>query len=285
MGQHVSTKNKSKTSTVSNPEKQDSSITRDDDDNHPGCVGSLRGHRGSVFCVTAVSPKMVVSGSEDRTVRVWRMHHDRKGDDKKEEDEEERKGEDQSIQRWDCIHVLEGHKGSVTSLTWFEEQDPPTKKKGFFIFSGSLDHTIKVWHVSSSASGGLEASSCVATLTGHTDHVYSLCGYVPPILIDSKYQQIIISGSSDRSIKMWRKKEEEDDDDMQQTEWECYKTLEGHEEGVRCLLVLPNNVLASGAYDTTVRLWDIETGKCLRVLNGHQGESSLNTSCFPSLSS
>ena len=30
-------------------------------------------------------------------------------------------------------------------------------------------------------------------------------------------------------------------------------------------------MLASGSYDTTVRLWNPATGKCLRVLEGHTG--------------
>ncbi|KAL6070326.1 WD40 repeat domain-containing protein [Balamuthia mandrillaris] len=52
--------------------------------------------------------------------------------------------------------------------------------------------------------------------------------------------------------------------------------LRGHEDGVRCLLVLPQQprgeeVLASGPYDRTVRLWDLDAGQCLHVLCGHNG--------------
>ena len=28
-------------------------------------------------------------------------------------------------------------------------------------------------------------------------------------------------------------------------------------------------VIISGSYDQTVRIWDIETGKCLHILEGH----------------
>jgi F-box/WD-40 domain protein MET30 len=46
------------------------------------------------------------------------------------------------------------------------------------------------------------------------------------------------------------------------------KTLKGHENGVMCLQ-LQGNILASGSYDGTIKIWDLETGKCLRTLVGH----------------
>jgi WD40 repeat protein len=35
---------------------------------------------------------------------------------------------------------------------------------------------------------------------------------------------------------------------------------------------MPNrSVLASGSWDNTIRLWDIDSGKCLNTLSGHSG--------------
>jgi F-box and WD-40 domain protein MET30 len=38
---------------------------------------------------------------------------------------------------------------------------------------------------------------------------------------------------------------------------------------VRCLTVLSNNRLASGSYDTTIKIWDLNTFTCIRTLNEH----------------
>ncbi|KAL8383342.1 hypothetical protein RB595_006880 [Gaeumannomyces hyphopodioides] len=46
------------------------------------------------------------------------------------------------------------------------------------------------------------------------------------------------------------------------------KILKGHTNGVTCLQLL-DNMLATGSYDATIKIWDIETGRELRTLKGH----------------
>ena len=46
------------------------------------------------------------------------------------------------------------------------------------------------------------------------------------------------------------------------------KTFRGHTNGVMCLQ-FDDNILATGSYDSTIKIWDIETGKELRTLRGH----------------
>jgi F-box/WD-40 domain protein MET30 len=46
------------------------------------------------------------------------------------------------------------------------------------------------------------------------------------------------------------------------------KILKGHENGVMCLQ-MNGTILASGSYDGTIKIWDLETGKVLRTLVGH----------------
>ncbi|KAK9457635.1 quinon protein alcohol dehydrogenase-like superfamily [Dipodascopsis uninucleata] len=46
------------------------------------------------------------------------------------------------------------------------------------------------------------------------------------------------------------------------------KVLKGHTDGVMCLQ-FDHSVIITGSYDTTARVWDIETGNLLRVLSGH----------------
>ena len=46
------------------------------------------------------------------------------------------------------------------------------------------------------------------------------------------------------------------------------KVFKGHSNGVMCLQ-FEDNVLITGSYDTTIKVWDIETAKVVRTLTGH----------------
>lgn len=46
------------------------------------------------------------------------------------------------------------------------------------------------------------------------------------------------------------------------------KVFKGHKNGVMCLQ-FEDNILATGSYDTTIKIWDMETGEELRTLTGH----------------
>lgn len=46
------------------------------------------------------------------------------------------------------------------------------------------------------------------------------------------------------------------------------RTFKGHENGVTCLQ-FDHNILATGSYDTTIKIWNVETGEVLRTLRGH----------------
>ncbi|KAI8137644.1 WD40-repeat-containing domain protein [Fennellomyces sp. T-0311] len=67
----------------------------------------------------------------------------------------------------------------------------------------------------------------------------------------------IVSGSRDRTIKIW---------DMRTGE--CRRTLSAHSASVLCLQY-DDRYIISGSSDKTMVQWDIETGKTIRVLNGH----------------
>ncbi|KAI6246743.1 putative E3 ubiquitin ligase complex SCF subunit sconB [Erysiphe necator] len=46
------------------------------------------------------------------------------------------------------------------------------------------------------------------------------------------------------------------------------KVFKGHSNGVMCLQ-LEDNILATGSYDLTIKIWNVDTGKCIRTLSGH----------------
>src|SRR2546430_2103949 len=48
------------------------------------------------------------------------------------------------------------------------------------------------------------------------------------------------------------------------------QTLTGHDEWVMSVTELQNSQLASCSYDNTIKIWDLQSGKCHQTLNQHQ---------------
>ena len=61
------------------------------------------------------------------------------------------------------------------------------------------------------------------------------------------------SCSRDRNVWIWSFNKISND-------FECETILEGHEDDVKCIIWLGNDLLASASYDCTVRLWSEEDG-------------------------
>jgi WD40 repeat protein len=98
------------------------------------CYWKLKGHRQAVQCLT-VSGTGLVSGSSDKSVKVWAM------------------GAGAS---WPCERTLVGHTGGVNTLaTWRGK-----------VLSGSHDKSVRAWDMGTGAHD--------ATLTGHKDAVCAL---------------------------------------------------------------------------------------------------------------
>jgi len=102
--------------------------------------------------------------------------------------------------------------------------------------------------------------SQVAVLSGHTDWIRSL--------IFSVDGTLLVSGSSDRTVKLW---------DMQTGG--VIKTYD-HTNVVYSVSISPDSVtLASGCLDGSIYLWGVWTGVCFCVINGHSNAvSSVNFS-------
>ncbi|HEY9852629.1 MAG TPA: serine/threonine-protein kinase [Leptolyngbyaceae cyanobacterium] len=88
-------------------------------------------------------------------------------------------------------------------------------------------------------------------LIGHTASIYALA-----ISPDS---QTLVSGSNDKSIKIW---------DL--NSGKLVNTLRGHKNAVNSVAISPDGqTLASGGGDRTLKLWDLKTGKLKKDLLGH----------------
>ncbi len=194
------------------------------------CLKILQGHDRSVWSVS-FSPdgQTLASSSQDCTAKLW------------------------DIRTGQCLRTLNGH----TSWVWSISFSPG----GQTVVSGSNDRTVKLWDV--------QTGACLKTLLGHHNSVRSV-GFSPD-------GQTLASGSDDRTVRLWSTHT-----------GKCLKTLHGHDYGVRAISVSPvclrhaygergaspeetDQILASGTGgdNPVVRFWDIQTGRCLKVLQGY----------------
>ncbi|XP_076927379.1 protein JINGUBANG-like [Bidens hawaiensis] len=100
----------------------------DEPQRHMVVAGALRGHNMAVLCIT-VAGDLVVSGSADKTVRIWRRGIDGKS--------------------YSRVCVLEGHNGPIKCLAAGLDSCSGTDSSGasYMVYSGSLDCDVKVWKV------------------------------------------------------------------------------------------------------------------------------------------
>ncbi|HBY78508.1 MAG TPA: hypothetical protein DEG47_16225 [Cyanobacteria bacterium UBA11148] len=133
------------------------------------------------------------------------------------------------VPTWSELHTLQGHSDWVSSLVLSSDNQ--------ILASGSLDHTIKVWNLS----------------TGET--IYTLCDHLQGVLclVISPDGGILASGSFDQTIKLWSL-----------DTGELLHTLTGHMGSVRSLVITPDSqTLISASYDQMIKLWRLDSGEFL----------------------
>jgi WD40 repeat protein len=191
-------------------------------------------------------------------------------------------GPDYSVLLWDldtgdCLLRLKGHTAGIGSVSI-----TPDGKRAV---SGGDDCTVRVWD--------LEAGTCVRVLEGHTSFVWSVA-----ITADGS---LAASGGADRTIRVWNLKNGQpmrmlEDftsfvygvDDVPQgragrTLSEiCEQVMIGHDGPVRRVFALPGDEQALSAGDTTLKLWELATGKCVCRYSRFCGKRSRQGRITPS---
>ncbi|XP_063325725.1 F-box/WD repeat-containing protein 7-like isoform X1 [Pelmatolapia mariae] len=253
----------------------------------------LKGHDDHVITCLQFSGDLIVSGSDDNTLKVWSAitgkclrtltgHTGGVWCSQMAASTVISGSTDRTLRVWDaesgeCVHTLYGHTSTVRCM----------HLNGNRVVSGSRDTTLRVWDVSTGrcehvltghlaavrcvqydgrrvVSGGYdymvkvwdpETEVCLHTLQGHTNRVYSL-------QFDGVF---VVSGSLDTSIKVWDAET-----------GGCVHTLTGH-QSLTSGMELRDNILVSGNADSTVRVWDIRTGQCLHTLQGPNKHQSAVT--------
>ncbi|QIW96665.1 hypothetical protein AMS68_002183 [Peltaster fructicola] len=150
-------------------------------------VAVLRGHKRGVWTVAFSPPQtpnlttsqaggasgskgMILTGSGDKTVRIW------------------------SLTDYTCIRTFEGHANSILKVVWLPivRDGNVHSRKGVQVASAAGDGLVKVWDA--------ESGEVSATLDNHIDRVWALA--VKPSTNDSD-PITLVSGSADSTITFW----------------------------------------------------------------------------------
>jgi WD40 repeat protein len=231
------------------------------------CLKVLQGHTSWVSSVVlSANGSRLISGSADNTLRVWDLesaeclevlqgHTDWVSSAVLSADGRYTVSGsgDSTLRVWniesgECLKVLHGHTNWVSSVM--------LSANGRHVISGSADNTLRVWD--------LESAECLKVLHGHTDWVCSA--------VLSPDGRCVVSGSGDNTLRVWNIES-----------GECLKALQGHTQSVGPILLSADGRLAislskrppsswlapEASGDDTLRVWDLESGKCLKVLHGH----------------
>jgi hypothetical protein len=220
----------------------------------PGPKAVLTGHTRAVRSVAiSADGRRAVSGSGDRTVRVWDLET---GDCAAvlqghavsvwgvavtpDGRRAVSGSDDKTVRVWDlergtCAAVLKRH----TSTVWGVAVTPDGRRA----VSGSADKTVRVWD--------LATGSCAAVLQGHA-------AYVRGVAVTSDGRRAV-SGSTDGTVRVW---------DLETRSRAA--VLKGHVYSVCGVAVTPDGRRAvSGSDDKTVRVWDLDTGASAAELQRH----------------
>lgn len=197
---------------------------------------TLVGHKDYVRTVQFHNENpWIVSCSDDQTVRIWNW------------------------QSRECIAILTGHNHYVMSALFHPTQD--------LLVSASLDQTIRVWDISglkkASARSGLPTTPNAMLGAFGIDNVptvkYILEGHERGVNWASFHPDLplIVSGSDDRMIKIWRTNESK--------AWEV-DTLRGHTANVSSVLFHPcDDFIISNSEDHSIKVWDSTKRVCAQT--------------------
>ncbi|QPG77262.1 hypothetical protein FOA43_004670 [Brettanomyces nanus] len=162
--------------------------------------------------------------------------------------------------------VLSGHNGGVWAMKYYKNT----------LASGSTDRTVRIWNI--------KRGKCTHIFRGHISTVRCLDIIEPrqigtddlgrPIVYPK--DPLLITGSRDATLFVWKLPLAGEDDPVsdepidldEHSNKYLIRVLKGHTGSVRAVTGYAN-ILISGSYDTSARVWDLRTGECKFVLSGH----------------
>ncbi|KAI3940507.1 hypothetical protein MKW98_024914 [Papaver atlanticum] len=147
-----------------------------------------------------------------------------------------------------CSYVLTGHSEIVLCLDTCISSSGKT-----LVVTGSKDNSVRLW----------ENSSCIGIGTGHM-------GAVGAVAFSKKKNNFIVSGSSDRTLKVWSF-DGLQDNGSEIMNLRAKAVVAAHDKDINSLAVAPNdNLVCSGSQDRTACVWRLPDLVSVVVLKGHK---------------
>ncbi|CCC12558.1 unnamed protein product [Sordaria macrospora k-hell] len=202
----------------------------------------LEGHEGGVWALQYVG-NTLVSGSTDRSVRVW------------------------DIQKGICTQTFYGHTSTVRCLQILMPTETGEVKNGEpvmmpekpLIITGSRDSQLRVWRLPEPGSRRYIMNGPAANEENCPYFVRILQGHAHSVRSISAHGDILVSGSYDSTVRVWRI-----------STGQQLHVLSGHNQKVYSVVLdHKRNRCISGSMDSYVKIWDLDTGACLYTLEGH----------------
>ncbi|KAI9289951.1 WD40-repeat-containing domain protein [Umbelopsis sp. AD052] len=192
----------------------------------------IYGHSDTVICLErSKDGSVLVSGSKDKTARLWRIDTDAEEYD----------------QRYLCAGICVGHTEAIGAIGFAH------KSKNFMI-TGSQDRTVKYWNLKDTDFETPSQDNKPRALYTHQAHdkdINSIC--VAP------NDKLFATGSQDKTAKIWNVES-----------GALVGTCTGHKRGVWCVQFSPvDQVLATSSGDKTIRIWSLKDMTCLKTFEGH----------------
>ncbi|KAG8381676.1 hypothetical protein BUALT_Bualt06G0146300 [Buddleja alternifolia] len=148
-----------------------------------------------------------------------------------------------------CSYVLAGHTDVVLCLDTCESS---SGRK--LIATGSKDNSVRLWDS--------QSRRCIGVGIGHM-------GAVGAVAFSKKNRNFFVSGSSDRTLKVWTLDGMSDGEEV--SNLKAKAVVAAHDKDINSLAIAPNDSLVcSGSQDRTACIWRLPDLVSVVVLKGHK---------------
>ncbi|XP_059447834.1 protein JINGUBANG [Corylus avellana] len=195
------------------------------------CLESVgNAHDDAINAIVLSEDGFVYTGSADKKIKVWIKEKAAGGEKKKHS----------------AVATLEKHKSAVNALALSGD--------GCVLYSGACDRSILVWERDGDGDGGGVHMVLVGALRGHSKAILCL----------AVVEDLVCSGSADKTVRIWRR--------GMGKSYSCLGVLEGHRRPVKCLAAAVDGnsiedpsgsdsctcfLVYSGSLDCDIKVWRV----------------------------